>query len=186
MLSMRSPNSSLTGSWRTRYRPSLNQQDPGSEDDSQPRLSSRSGWRESNPHYPIPAFIQADLRFGASVTDRERSLVAGTKGSGYPGKLVIWARQTLRRTLQIIKRPGDLHDFRVLPLRRVAERTFGQAGLRICPMTAATPLPRLLKGRLHASDAGLVEQPGEDGVDAPAAPHRQARETAVPAPPTTG
>ena len=36
---------------------------------------------------------------------------------GYAGKLVTWARATLepRLTLQIVKRPGDLHAFQVLP-----------------------------------------------------------------------
>ena len=44
---------------------------------------------------------------------------------GYAGKLVTWASQTLRRTLQIIKRPDDLHTFKVLPRRWVVERTCG-------------------------------------------------------------
>ena len=44
---------------------------------------------------------------------------------GYAGKLVTWARTTLRPrlTLQIVKRPGDLHTFQVLPRRWVVERT---------------------------------------------------------------
>jgi len=44
---------------------------------------------------------------------------------GYAGKLVTWARTTLkpRLTLQIVKRPGDLHTFQVLPRRWVVERT---------------------------------------------------------------
>ena len=44
---------------------------------------------------------------------------------GYAGKLVTWARATLepRLTLQIVKRPGDLHAFQVLPRRWVVERT---------------------------------------------------------------
>jgi transposase len=44
---------------------------------------------------------------------------------GYAGKLVTWAADTLRRTLQIVKRPGSLHTFQVLPRRWVVERTFG-------------------------------------------------------------
>ena len=44
---------------------------------------------------------------------------------GYAGKLVTWAASTLRRTLQIVKRPDDLHAFKVLPRRWVVERTFG-------------------------------------------------------------
>jgi len=44
---------------------------------------------------------------------------------GYAGKLVTWAAGTLRRTVQIVKRPGNLHTFQVLPRRWVVERTFG-------------------------------------------------------------
>jgi transposase len=44
---------------------------------------------------------------------------------GYAGKLVTWARTKLKPklTLQIVKRPGDLHTFQVLPRRWVVERT---------------------------------------------------------------
>ena len=42
---------------------------------------------------------------------------------GYAGKLVTWARTRLRLTLQIVKRPDDLHTFKVLPRRWVVERT---------------------------------------------------------------
>ena len=44
---------------------------------------------------------------------------------GYAGKLVTWAAATLHRTLQIVKRPDNLHTFKVLPRRWVVERTFG-------------------------------------------------------------
>jgi transposase len=42
---------------------------------------------------------------------------------GYAGKLVSWAKATLRLTLEIVKRPDDLHAFKVLPRRWVVERT---------------------------------------------------------------
>jgi transposase len=44
---------------------------------------------------------------------------------GYAGKLVTWATATLkpRLTLQIVKRPDDLHTFQVRPRRWVVERT---------------------------------------------------------------
>jgi transposase len=44
---------------------------------------------------------------------------------GYAGKLVTWASTKLkpRLTLQIVKRPGNLHTFQVLPRRWVVERT---------------------------------------------------------------
>ena len=44
---------------------------------------------------------------------------------GYAGKLVTWAKTKLkpRLTLQIVKRPDDLHTFQVLPRRWVVERT---------------------------------------------------------------
>ena len=41
----------------------------------------------------------------------------------YAGKLVTWAKTALRLTLQIVRRPGDLHTFQVLPRRWVVERT---------------------------------------------------------------
>ncbi len=42
---------------------------------------------------------------------------------GYAGKLVTWAKTRLRLTLEIVKRPDDLHTFKVLPRRWVVERT---------------------------------------------------------------
>jgi transposase len=44
---------------------------------------------------------------------------------GYAGKLVTWARTRLKPqlTLEIVKRPDDLHTFKVLPRRWVVERT---------------------------------------------------------------
>jgi transposase len=44
---------------------------------------------------------------------------------GYAGKLVTWAAARLRPKLilQIVKRPDDLHTFKVLPRRWVVERT---------------------------------------------------------------
>jgi transposase len=42
---------------------------------------------------------------------------------GYAGKLVSWAKARLRLTLEIVKRPDDLHTFKVLPRRWVVERT---------------------------------------------------------------
>ena len=43
---------------------------------------------------------------------------------GYAGKLVTWAATRLKLTLTIVKRPDDLHTFKVLPRRWVVERTF--------------------------------------------------------------
>ena len=42
---------------------------------------------------------------------------------GYAGKLVTWAKTALKLTLHIVKRPDDLHTFKVLPRRWVVERT---------------------------------------------------------------
>jgi putative transposase len=42
---------------------------------------------------------------------------------GYAGKLVTWAETALHLTLEIVKRPDDLHTFTVLPRRWVVERT---------------------------------------------------------------
>jgi len=74
----------------------------------------------------------------ASVQDRDGArpllwqLAAGFRhvslvwaDGGYAGKLVTWAVGTLHRTVQIVKRPDNLHTFQVLPRRWVVERTFG-------------------------------------------------------------
>jgi transposase len=42
---------------------------------------------------------------------------------GYAGKLITWAATALKLTLAIVKRPDDLHTFKVLPRRWVVERT---------------------------------------------------------------
>jgi transposase len=42
---------------------------------------------------------------------------------GYAGKLIPWAATRLKLTVQIVKRPDDLHTFKVLPRRWVVERT---------------------------------------------------------------
>jgi transposase len=42
---------------------------------------------------------------------------------GYAGKLQPWAATYLKLTVQIVKRPDDLHTFAVLPRRWVVERT---------------------------------------------------------------
>jgi putative transposase len=42
----------------------------------------------------------------------------------YAGKLVTWAASALKLTIQVVRRPGDLHTFQVLPRRWVVERTF--------------------------------------------------------------
>jgi transposase len=41
----------------------------------------------------------------------------------YAGKLVTWAKTALKLTVQIVRRPDDLHTFQVLPRRWVVERT---------------------------------------------------------------
>ena len=46
---------------------------------------------------------------------------------GYAGRLLEWARQVCRCTVEIVKR-SDLHTFKVLPRRWVVERTFGWLG----------------------------------------------------------
>jgi transposase len=43
---------------------------------------------------------------------------------GYAGKLVTWAKASLALTLEIVRRPDDLHTFQVLPRRWAVERTF--------------------------------------------------------------
>jgi hypothetical protein len=42
---------------------------------------------------------------------------------GCSGKLVSWAKTALKLTLQIVKRPDDLHTFKILP---VAPSDYGE------------------------------------------------------------
>jgi transposase len=42
---------------------------------------------------------------------------------GHAGRLVTWAKISLRLRLQIVRCPDDLHTFQVLPRRWVVERT---------------------------------------------------------------
>jgi transposase len=42
---------------------------------------------------------------------------------GYTGKLLPWAATGLKLTVEIVRRPDDLHTFQVLPRRWVVERT---------------------------------------------------------------
>lgn len=86
----------------------------------------------------VMGLILAVVVTAASVQDRDGArallwrLAVGFRtvslvwaDGGYAGKLVTWAASVLHRTLQIVKRPGNLHTFRVLPRRWVVERTFG-------------------------------------------------------------
>ena len=72
----------------------------------------------------------------ASVQDRDvakpllwnlRRAFPGVKlawaDGGYAGKLLTWAARALKLTVEIVKRPDDLHTFKVLPRRWVVERT---------------------------------------------------------------
>jgi transposase len=53
---------------------------------------------------------------------RRRIRLAWADG-GYAGKLQPWAATYLKLTVQIVRRPDDLHTFQVLPRRWVVERT---------------------------------------------------------------
>jgi transposase len=53
---------------------------------------------------------------------RRRVRLAWADG-GYAGKLLPWAAKWLKLTVEIVKRPDDLHTFQVLPRRWVVERT---------------------------------------------------------------
>jgi transposase len=80
--------------------------------------------------------LLAVLVTAASVQDRDAarpllwnlrrafpSIQLAWADGAYAGKLVTWAKTRLRLTLQIVKRPDDLHTFKVLPRRWVVERT---------------------------------------------------------------
>src|SRR5207342_159959 len=63
---------------------------------------------------------------------RRRIRLAWADG-GYTGQLLPWATTWLNLTVQIVKRPGELHTFQVLPRRWVVERTLAWiTGYRRC------------------------------------------------------
>ena len=66
---------------------------------------------------------------------------------GYAGKLVTWASTKLkpRLTLQIVKRPGNLHTFQVLPRRWVVERTLAWSPAAAAPSATTNACPGTTK-----------------------------------------
>jgi len=86
-----------------------------------------------------PGLLLTVLVTAASVQDRDaaRPLLRNLRRAfptvklawadgGYAGKLVTWARTRLRLRLEIVKRPDDLHTFKVLPRGWVVERTLAR------------------------------------------------------------
>jgi transposase len=58
-----------------------------------------------------------------NLTRARRRIRRAWADSVYAGQLIPWAATWLKVTVQIVKRPGDLHTFQVLPRRWVVERT---------------------------------------------------------------
>ncbi|MDT0461390.1 transposase, partial [Streptomyces sp. DSM 41527] len=54
---------------------------------------------------------------------RHRTIQLVWADGGYAGRLVDWARNKLRLTLEIVKRSDDMRGFVVLPRRWCVERT---------------------------------------------------------------
>ena len=110
--------------------------------DTVPRASR--GWDNAKKvngrkrHIAVDAMglLLAVVITAASVQDRDAarpllwnlrrafpSIALAWADGGYAGKLVTWAKTRLHLTLEIVKRPDDLHTFKVLPRRWVVERT---------------------------------------------------------------
>ena len=74
---------------------------------------------------------------------------------GYAGKLVTWSKTALKLTLEIVRRPDDLHTFKVLPRRWVTRSWPGSSRHRRTVRARATARPprdlRLL-GHDHRHD----------------------------------
>jgi transposase len=58
-----------------------------------------------------------------NLTRARRRIRLAWAGSVYAGPLLPWAAAWLKLTVQIVKRPGNLHTFQVLPRPVVVERT---------------------------------------------------------------
>ncbi len=92
---------------------------------------------------------------------------------GFAGKLVDWTRETLRTTLEIVRKPADQRGFAVHPRRWVVERTL--AWLTACRRLARDyeRHPEVSEGIIRwAAIAGMARRITRDG---PA--RRQARRT---------
>lgn len=76
----------------------------------------------------VTAASVQDRDGGRLVLDRLRftmpSIAQVWADGGYAGKLVDWARQVLRITLEVVRKPAGQVGFAVLPRRWVVERTF--------------------------------------------------------------
>jgi transposase len=59
------------------------------------------------------------------LRERFRKITLIRADSGYTGRLVDWAKEKLRLTLQIVKRSDDMTGFVMLPRRRAVGRTLG-------------------------------------------------------------
>ncbi|WP_280719786.1 IS5 family transposase [Kitasatospora sp. MAP5-34] len=57
------------------------------------------------------------------LRSRYRTITLVWADGGYTGRLVAWAKETLRLTLEVVKRSDDVSGFVVLPRRWVVERT---------------------------------------------------------------
>ena len=76
----------------------------------------------------VTAASVQDRDGGARVLERLRftmpSVVTVFADGGYAGRLVVYARQVLRVTVDVVRKPADQRGFAVLPRRWVVERTF--------------------------------------------------------------
>nr|WP_074308268.1 IS5/IS1182 family transposase [Micromonospora cremea] len=65
----------------------------------------------------------AGHRLLAPVREKFSTITHCWADGGYAGRLVIWAREVLAMTVEIVKRTDDVNGFKVLPRRWVVERT---------------------------------------------------------------
>ncbi|HEX4816898.1 MAG TPA: transposase [Nonomuraea sp.] len=59
----------------------------------------------------------------AGIIDSQSVKGADIVGQGFAGRLVDWARDTLRTTLEILRKPADQHGFSIISRRWAVERT---------------------------------------------------------------
>jgi transposase len=64
---------------------------------------------------------------------------------GYAGKLVTWAKTALKLTVQVVRRPDDLHTFQVLPRRWVVERTLAGSPATGAPSGTTNGCPPIMR-----------------------------------------
>ena len=103
--------------------PWLRRREEDQRDQAAPRRRHRRPAADGAGHRRVRADRDAAKPLLWNLRRAFPSIQLAWADGGYAGKLVTWAKTALHLTLQIVKRPDDLHTFKVLPRRWVVTHT---------------------------------------------------------------